>query len=356
VVDLPVLIRPQSQLVITVLLHLLRLVPFLCGGHRQLALENLALRQQLAVYRRMVTRPKLRPTDRLFWVWLARVWAGWRQSLVIVTPGTVLRWQRRRFREHWTKLSGRPTGGRPPVSAEIKALVTRMAAANPLWGAPRIHGELVKLGIDVAERTVSRLLPKRLTPPSQTWRTFLANHVRDLVSIDFFTVPTASLRVLFVLVVLAHHRRRVVHFNVTEHPTAHWTAQQIVDAFPNDTAPAYLLRDRDHVYGEAFRHRVHGMRIDEVLTTPQSPWQNPFVERLIGSVRRECLDHIAVLGESHLHRILTAYFAYYHRVRTHLSLEKDAPDGRAIERPEVGRVVQIPEVGGLHHRYVRRAA
>ena len=188
---------------ISTLLHLVRLFPFLCGGHRQLALENLALRQQLAVYGRMVTRPKLRPTDRLFWVWLARIWAGWRQSLVIVTPGTVLRWQRRRFREHWTKLSGRPTGGRPPVSAEIKALVTRMAAANPLWGAPRSHGELVKLGIDVAERTVSRLLPKRLTPPSQTWRTFLANHVRDLVSLDFFTVPTASLRVFFVLVVLA---------------------------------------------------------------------------------------------------------------------------------------------------------
>ena len=174
-----------------------------------------------------------------------------------------------------------------------------MAETNPLWGAPRIHGELMKLGVEVAERTVSRLLPKRRTP---------------------------------------------------------WTAQQIVDAFPNDTAPAYLLRDRDPVYGEAFRHRVHGLRIDEVLTTPQSPWQNPFAERLIGSVRRECLDHLAVLGESHLHRILTAYFAYDHRVRTPLSLEKDAPDGRAIERPEVGRVVQIPEVGGLHHRYVRRAA
>jgi transposase InsO family protein len=231
-----------------------------------------------------------------------------------------------------------------------------MAQANPLWGAPRIHGELQKLGIEVAERTVSRLLPKRRTPPSQTWRTFLANHVRDLVSIDFFTVPTAGLRVLFVLVVLAHHRRRVVRFNVTEHPTAHWTAQQIVDAFPNDTAPSYLLRDRDHVYGEQFRHRVKGMRIVEVLTTPHSPWQNPFVERLIGSVRRECLDHIAVLGERHLRRILTAYFAYYHRARTHLSLDKDAPDVRPVERPEVGRVVPLREVGGLHYRYVRRAA
>ena len=219
---------------ITLLLHLLRLLPVLFGGHRQLALENLALRQQLAVYKRMMTRPRLRRTDRLFWVGLARIWAGWRQSLVIVTPDTVLRWQRRRFREYWTRLSGRTTGGRPPINAEIRALITRMATANPLWGAPRIHGELLKIGIDVAERTVSRLMPKRRPHPSQTWRTFLANHVRDLVSIDFFTVPTARLRVLFVLVVLAHHRRRVVHFNVTEHPTAVWTAQQIVAAFPDD--------------------------------------------------------------------------------------------------------------------------
>jgi putative transposase len=232
---------------ITLLLHLLRLLPFLCGGHRQLALENLALRQQLAVYRRTVSRPRLCTTDRLFWVGLARVWAGWRQALIIVSPDTVLRWQRRRFREYWTQLSGRTRRGRPPVHAEIKALVIRMATANPLWGAPRIHGELLKLGIDVAERTVSRLMPKRRFLPSQTWRTFLANHARDMVSLDFFTVPTAGLRVLFVLVVLAHHRRRVVHFNVTEHPTAYWTAQQIVEAFPNDTAPSYLLRDRDRV-------------------------------------------------------------------------------------------------------------
>jgi hypothetical protein len=201
---------------ITLLLRLIRLLPCLVGGHRQLALENLALRQQLAVYKRTMTRPKLHATDRLFWVALARVWAGWRRPLMLVTPETVLRWQRRRFREYWTGLSGRPTGGRPPVHGEIKVLVGRMAAANPLWGAPRIHGELLKLGIDVAERTVSRLMPKRDPQPSQTWRTFLDNHVRDLISLDFFTVPTARLRVLFVLVVLAPHRRRVVHFNVTE--------------------------------------------------------------------------------------------------------------------------------------------
>jgi len=206
---------------ITLLLHLLRLLPFLFGGHRQVALENLALRQQLAVYKRAIIRPPLRRTDRFFWIGLARLWTGWRQALVIVTPATVLRWQRRRFCEYWTRLSGRASRGRPQVHPEIKALILRMAAANPLWGAPRIHGELLKLGINVAERTVSRLMPKRRPWPSQTWRTFLVNHVQDLVSLDFFTVPTARLRVLFVLVVLLHHRRRVVHFTVTEHPTAH---------------------------------------------------------------------------------------------------------------------------------------
>src|SRR5438093_2732843 len=225
-------------------LHLLRLFQFLCGGHRQLALENLALRQQLAVYRRTVARPRLRRGDRLFWVALSRLWRGWKQALVIVAPDTVLRWQRRRFREHWTTRSGRPTGGRPLVHAEIRARVARMAAANPLWDAPRIHAELRKLGIDIGERTVPRLIAKRRTPPSQTWQTFLTNHVRDLVSIDFFTVPTAGWRVLFGLVGLAHHRRRVLHFNVTEHPTAAWTAQQIVEEFPDDTA-SYALRDRD---------------------------------------------------------------------------------------------------------------
>src|SRR3989441_636210 len=341
---------------IILLIHLLRLIPFLFGGHRQLALENLALRQQLAVYKRTVNRPKLQRSDRLLWVWLSRVWPAWRQALVIVAPATVLRWQRHRFRRHWATLSGPPPAGHPPVDAAIKALVRRMAAANPLWGAPRIHGELLKLGIDVAERTVSRLLSKRRSPPSQTWRTFLTNHVQDLVSIDFFTVPTARLRVLFVFVVLAHDRRRVLHFNVTEHPTAAWTAQQIVDAFPDDSAPSYLLRDRDSVYAHVFRQRVKGMGVGEVLTAPHSPWQNPFAERLIGSIRRECLNHVLVLGERHLRRLLTRYFSYYHRARTHLSLDKDAPDARPVELAWAGRIVQLPEVGGLHHRYQRQAA
>jgi len=237
-----------------------------------------------------------------------------------------------------------------------KRSIQKVAEANPLWGAPRIHGDLLKLGIEVSKRTVSRLLARRRKPPFQTWGAFLNNHVHDLVSINFFTVPTATFRVLFVLVVLAHHRPRVVHFNVTEHPTALWTAQQIVEAFPEDATPRYLLRDRDRVYGDEFQHRIRGMGIAEVKIAPQSPWQNPFAERLVGSIRCECVNHVIVLGERHLRRILQSYFTYYGQSRTHLSLAKDAPSFRQIHPSEIGPVFELPQVGGLHHRYERRAA
>ena len=231
-----------------------------------------------------------------------------------------------------------------------------MAEANVGWGAPRIHGELLKLGIEVSERTVSRLMPKRSAAPSQTWRTFLDNHVRDLVSIDFFTVPSARLRVLFVFIVLSHERRRVIHFNITEHPTAAWAAQQMIEAFPEDQAPRNLVRDRDGIYGEYFQNRVQGMGMQEVRTAPRSPWQNPYAERVIGSIRRECLNHVIVINDKHLRRILKIYFRYYHESRTHLSLGKDAPEARQIQANKLERIVQIPQVGGLHHRYERRAA
>jgi transposase InsO family protein len=276
--------------------------------------------------------------------------------LIIVKPDTVISWHRQGFKFFWTKLSQRKSVGRPAISATVKSLIKQMAEANPLWGAPRIHGELLKLGIEISERTVSRLLPQQRKPPSQTWCTFLDNHFREMVAIDFFTVPTATFRVLFVLVILAHDRRRVLHFNVTEHPTAEWTAQQIIEAFPEETAPKYLLRDRDQIYGEDFRQRVNAMGIEEVITAAHSPWQNAYVERLIGSIRRECLDHCIVLGEKHLRRILHSYFDYYHRTRTHLSLKKDAPDERPIQPPAMGEVIEVPQVGGLHHRYERRAA
>ncbi len=320
-----------------------------------LALENLALRQQLVLLRRRSKRPQFGRLDRLFWLWLSHQWAGWRGALHVVRPQTVIRWHRQGFRAFWTWKSRRGLVGRPPVSPELAELVRTMALANPLWGSPRIHGELLKLGLEVSQRTVARLMPRRPKSPSQTWRTFLQNHVLDLVSVDFFVVPTATFRVLYVFVLL-HHRRKVVHFNVTDSPTAVWTGQQIVEAFPNDSAPRYLLRDRDSIYGGEFRRRVKSMGSAEVLTAPRSPWQNPFAERVIGTIRRELLDQVIVLNEGHLRRRLRAYLRYYHGSRTHLALEKDAPEPRAVEPPAHGRVVALPQVGGLHHRYVRRAA
>ena len=322
----------------------------------ELTLENLALRQQLALLRRRSKRPRFGRLDRLLWVWLSNHWAGWREALHLVRPETVIHWHRQGFRAFWTWKSRRRQTGRPPVASELADLVRTMALANPLWGAPRIHGELLKLGLDVSQRTVARLMPRRPKPPSQTWRTFLQNHVADLVSVDFFVVPTATFRVLYVFVVLLHHRRQVVHFNVTDSPTAAWTAQQIVEAFPDDSAPRYLLRDRDRIYSGEFRRRVKGMRIAEVLTAPRAPCQNPFAERVIGTIRRELLDHVIVLSEGHLRRRLQSYLRYYHGSRTHLALEKDEPEPRTVEPPEHGRVVALPLVGGLHHRYVRRAA
>ena len=276
--------------------------------------------------------------------------------MVLVQTRTVIGWQRKRCRDHRAKLSKQGRSGRPPISKEIKALIRKMSEANGGWGSPRIVGELRKLGINVAKSTVDRYRVRPKKPPSPTWKTFLKNHVTDSVSIDFFVVPTVRFKVLFVLVVLNHHRRRVVHFNVTEHPTAQWTGQQIIEVFPWDKAPQYLLRDRDSIYGSEFQRRVKSMGIEEVLTAPRSPWQNAFVERLIGSIRRDCLDHVIVLNERHLKRILTGYFDYYHRWRTHLSLGMDSPASRSVQPPTLGKVAQFPEVGGLHHHYERLAA
>jgi putative transposase len=242
------------------------------------------------------------------------------------------------------------------VPPEIRNSIRNMSQANPLWGAPRIHGELLKLGIEVALSTVAKYLRRPRKPPSQTWRTFLTNHMDQMASIDFFVVPTATFRVLFVFVVLSHARRRVLHFQVTEHPSQEWTMQQMLEAFSWDHVCRHLLRDRDAIYGGDWVAMTKAMGMEEVLSAPRSPWQNPFVERLIGSVRRECLDHVIVWNRRSLCRILENYFVYYQRSRTHLALAKDAPESRVVEKPERGRIVVIPQVGGLHHRYQRHAA
>jgi transposase InsO family protein len=320
-----------------------------------LAAENLALRQQLSVLEHTVKRPKLRPRDRRFWVWLSRLWPAWRSVLRIVQPDTVTKWHRLGFKLYWRWKSTPKSPGRPLIDKGIRDLIRRMARDNPLWGAPHICSELHLLGYDVAQATVSKYMPQRHTPPSQTWRTFLNNHVQDIVAIDFFTVPTLTFRVLYGFLVLRHDQRMVVHFNATEHPTAQWIAQQIVEAFPFDEAPRFLLRDRDAIYGAHFQQRVRNMGIEAVVIAPQSPWQNPYAERMIGTLRRELLDHVIVRNQAHLCRLVASFLDYYHTVRPHLSLKRNAPIPRPRHVPSEGQVVAIPCVGGLHHGYRRVA-
>lgn len=323
-------------------------------NQHDLALENLELRQQLATLKFRGPRPNLTDSDRLFWVVLSRFWPDWTSVVHIVQPATVIRWHRQGYRYYW-RWKSRPLG-RPRIDRETRQLVRRMCSANPFWGAPRIHGELLKLGIDISEATVSNYMVRRRGPPSQGWRTFLQNHSKELISLDFLTVPTSSFKILFVLVILSNDRRRIMHSNVTDHPTAAWTAQQLVEACGMNDKPNYLLRDRDAIYGKRFSQRAQTLGINEVITAYRSPWQNPYAERVIGSIRRECLDHVVVLGSTHLKRVLTRYVDYYNGVRTHLSLGKDSPDQRPIQFSGEGRIVEPKKVGGLHHQYMRVAA
>ncbi len=339
----------------SVLFSLLLTLRGMARSRAALHLEVLALRHQLEVLQRSQPRRlRLVQADRWLWTWLSRVWTAWRTALVIVKPETVMAWHRRGFRFVWTWKSRRRTG-RPTAPADLRALIRTMSQTNPFWGAPRIHGELLKLGMDVSQATVAKYMVRRRQPPSQTWRTFLGNHIGQVMAADFFVVPTATCRLLFVLVILAHERRRVVHVAVTDHPTAAWTAQQLREAFPWDRAPRYLIRDRDHAF-DGWTETAKTMGIDELLTAPRSPWQNAYAERFIGSARRECLDHVILFSAPGLQRLMQLYCAYYEHSRTHLSLNQDAPIPRPIAAPGDGRVVAIPQVGGLHHRYERQAA
>jgi hypothetical protein len=319
-----------------------------------LELENLALRHQLRVLRRQRPgRPWLFAVDRLLWIWLYRLWPGCLEAMVLVKPATVVQWHRQGFRLFW---GWRSRSGRPSVDREIRDLIRQMSSANPLWGAPRIHGELLKLGIEISQATVSEYMVRKRGAPSPTWRIFLRNQVEGIAAIDMFVVAAASFQPLYVMIILAHDRRKIVRTAVTDHPTAAWLSRQVTEAFPWDTAPRYLLRDRDASYGSYFCNRVEAMGIKEVVTAPRSPWQNGCVERVIGSIRRECLDHIVIFNKRHLRRVLSSYVDYYQRTRTHLSLDKDCPDSRPIMPRKIGKVVAISQVGGLHYRYERLAA
>jgi putative transposase len=317
----------------------------------------IALRHQVAVLRRQRPgRPRLLCSDRLLWVWLYRIWPQALHAMVLVKPATVIQWHRKGFRLYWRWRSGSGRPGRPKLGTEIRNLICQMSIANPLWGAPRVHGELLKLGIVVSQATVGRYMPWRPKVPSPAWRSFLRNHMSDTVAVDMFVVVTATFRLLYTVIILGHDRRKVIHFDGTQNPTQVWLARQMTEAFRWDTAPRYLLRDRDASYGQAFRNRICMMGIREVVTAARSPWQNANVERIIGSVRRECLDHVIVFDEHRLRRVLSSYCRYYHQTKTHLSLGKDCPERRPLQPPTASKIIAFPQVGGLHHRYERRAA
>ena len=329
------------------------LLEALAADRTRLALENIALRQQLNVLKRSLARPMLDDSDRRFWILFCSLVEGWAEHLVIVKPESVIRWHRKGFAHYWRRKS-KSKPGRPSIAMEIIMLIKRLSKENPLWGAPHIRNELALLGHDIAESTVAKYMVRhRPERPTQTWRTFIKNHMQSSAACDFFTVPTLTFQVLYVFVVLSHDRRRILHINVTKNPSAEWTAQQIVEAFPYGEEPRFLHRDRDAIFNKIFRDKVKALGIEEVISAKKSPWQNCFVERVIGSIRRECTDHVIALNERHLLKTVREYADYYNAERTHLSLDGNAPLARDTEAQ--GDLVSEPVLGGLHHRY-RRAA
>jgi transposase InsO family protein len=329
----------------------LNVVASLFKSKSRLEAENAALRHQLVVLQRKVRgRVPFTNSDRLFFVQLYRWFPSVLKAVTIIRPETLVRWHRAGFRCYW-RWKSRPLGGRPQIDADLRALIRRMSVENVLWGAPHIHGELLKLGFAVAQSTVAKYMAKKGDPSGQSWSTFLHNHAPHIAAMDLFVVPTIGFNLLYVLVIVRLVRRKLVWINVTPHPTAEWIAQQITEAFPWSEAPRYLIRDQDRIYGAAIARRLRAMGIRDKPIAPGSPWQNAFAERLIGSIRRECVDHMVVFGEAHLRRVLNSYARYYNESRIHRALSKDAPFPRAIER--LGVITSRPVLGGLHHQYCR---
>jgi transposase InsO family protein len=333
---------------IVLLCFLLTLFASPLKSKSRLEAENAALKYQVIVLRRKVRgRIRLTNGDRLFFVQLYRWFPSTLKAIIIIRPQTVLRWHRTGFRWYW-RWKSRCRGGRPQIDTELRALIRQMSLENPLWGAPRIHGELLKLGFEVAH---AKYMVKRRGPPSQEWRTFLCNHAPDIAAMDLFVVPTIGFDLLYAFVMIRLDRRQLIWINVTTNPTAEWIARQVTEAFPWNEVTRYLIRDRDCIYGAIVTRRLRGMGIRDKSIAPASPWQNSFAERLIGSIRRECVDHIVVLGEAHLRRVLRTFTRYYNNIRTHRSLDKDAPVPRPVQ--PTGSIKSHPILGGLHHHYVR---
>ncbi|MEE8165177.1 MAG: integrase core domain-containing protein [Myxococcota bacterium] len=336
---------------------LLRCILAFFRSRKEQAIVELALRQQLATYAQKKPRPQITPVDRAFWVFLSRIWSGWKEALVIVQPETVVRWHRKGFRLYWRSISKRGPG-RPPIPFEVQALIRRFANENG-WRARRIQAELAKLGINVSLATVSRYLPKRNPDHDrhQRWKTFLRNHKHGIAAMDFLVVPSVQFRLLYAWFVIGHGRREIIHFGVTAHPTSSWVMQQLREAFPNDTAPRFLIYDNDSIFSDRVTESIEQIGIEPRRTTFRSPWQNGIAERWVGSARRELLDHVIVLNEDHLRHLLCEYVEYYNTDRVHTRLW-DSPMGRPTEhRPSAeAQIIGRPRVGGLYHLYEWREA
>jgi putative transposase len=340
--------------------HLLGWIVSSFRSREDLVLENLALRWQLLALHAQRPRTRLTAPHKLFWVALRTFWSGWRKPLVLVTPRSVVNWHRAGFRLYWTGISRfRRVGGRKRVSKEVRALIFRMVAENPTWGAPRIHGELLKLGFEVSERSVSRWTRRapRDADPVKQWLTFLRNHREAIAAMDFFTVPTLTFGVLYCFFVIGHDRRKILHFNVTRNPHALWVVQQLREAWAYKQPHRFLLFDRDAKFGVEVVSAAKDIGSEPTRTAFGCPWQNGVAERWVGSWRRDLLDHVIVLNERHLKRLMAEYLRYYHEDRTHLGLAKDTPAGRpiAIPPPRGSTIRSFPRVGGLHHRYALAA-
>ena len=322
-------------------------------SRRKLVLENMALRQQLVIQQRSIKRPKINNSDRRFWIWLSRLWSKWKSALLVAQPETVIGWHRKGFKHYWRWKSRKV--GRPNIDWELIKLIRHLQKDNPLWSAQRIQGELAKLGFSVCDNTVAKYMrkPKPDADKRQRWRTFLKNHAPHITGIDFLVVRTLFFKATYVFVAISHDRRKILHFGVTLKPHSQWAIQQLRETFTFDATTKYVIRNNDAIFSEDFKSHIKRFGLKDTPTAPGSPWQNPICERVIGTLRRECLDHMIILNEKHLHSILTGFVEYYNSSRTHMSLSKDTPMHRPIQIE--GKIISKPILGGLHHVYSRVA-